>query len=78
MKTVLVAIFGTSWRTTLMGFGEAVFVSVLNYVTTHQMGDTPESRQVFFGGIGLAICMVIRGRISKEEHPHPLIDNAAS
>ena len=49
-----------------MGLGEAVFVQVLNYIVSNSMGDTPESRKIFFAGLGLSICMVIRGRIGKD------------
>lgn len=77
MKQFLIAVLGTSWKSTLTGFAEAVFVQVLDYVATHAMGDSPQSRQLFFGGLGLSVCMLVRGRISKDANvsnsPNPIV-----
>jgi hypothetical protein len=62
MKQFFLVLLGPSWKSSLMGVGEAVAVQALTYTLNTQYHDP----RVFWSGMGLSILTIIRGRLTKD------------
>ena len=61
---VRLALLGTSWRTTLAGYGLAVLIGGLDYLTSASYINDPK---VFWTGLAIAIGVAVKGRLTKDE-----------
>src|SRR5271165_5209542 len=68
MTKILVTLFGASWRTTLLGFAEAIGMAVLTYLATGipDLSDD-QKKQVWIGGLLTAVITAIRGYFTKDK-----------
>jgi len=68
MTKLLVTLFGASWRTTLLGFAEAIGMAVLTYLATGipDLSDD-QKKQVWIGGLLTAVITAIRGYFTKDK-----------
>jgi hypothetical protein len=77
MTNLLVTLFGASWRTTLLGFAEAIGMAVLTYLAAGipDLSDS-QKQQIFIGGLLTAVVTAIRGYFTKDKNvsnsPTPL------
>jgi hypothetical protein len=77
MTKLLVTVFGASWRTTLLGFAEAIGMAVLTYLAAGipDLSDS-QKQQIFIGGLLTAVVTAIRGYFTKDKNvsnsPTPL------
>lgn len=77
MTKLLVALFGASWRTTLLGFAEAIGMAVVTYLAAGIPDlSTTQRQQIFVGGLMTAVVTAIRGYFTKDKNvsnsPTPL------